>query len=73
MNSKITYMIDMFKNEKTGNECQGITVMVDGDFQKGLDALMKKCGDKYPNYVDILNDAIFKGLKVIQENAEQNG
>lgn len=66
MNSKIVYRIDIFENGKTNEKVQGITIMVDGDFKKELDVIMGK-EPKYKNYVEVINDAIFKGMKIIED------
>ncbi len=69
MKSKITYAINMYKKGDSEDTFQGITIMVDGDFRKELDVLLAKL-PQYANYVDIINDAVFKGMSIIEQQAE---
>ena len=62
---KVTILSEVFKNDATNENVVGITVIIDGKFNKGLDIILKN--KNYSSYVDLLKDAIFKGLYEISK------
>ena len=62
----VTILNEEFKNEKTGAEVLGITIIMDGKLKEVADLLMKK-DPKYKNYTEIVRDAFFNGLNSMIE------
>lgn len=65
MKNTISIMTEMFENEKTGEKVEGVTIMVDGVFKDFLD-LIKMKNPKYESNVNIIQDALMKGLETIK-------
>ena len=57
----VTILNEKFKNDKTGAEVLGITIIVDGKLKEVIDLLMKD-HPRYENYTEIVRDAFFNGL-----------
>ena len=55
----------MFENEKTGEKVEGVTIMVDGVFKDFLD-LIKMKNPQYESNVNIIQDALMRGLETIK-------
>lgn len=62
MKNTISIMTEMFENEKTGENVEGVTIMVDGVFKDFLD-LIKMKNPQYESNVNIIQDALMKGLE----------
>jgi len=69
MNKKITLMREEFENEQTGEKIEGVTIIVDGILKQFLDAVKTK-QPKYENNLDIIQDALMKGLEKIKTEVE---
>jgi len=69
MNKKITLITEEFENEQTGEKIEGITVIVDGILKQFLDVLKTK-EPKYKNNLDIIQDALMKGLEKVKTEVE---
>lgn len=67
MNRKITVISENFENEKTGEQVEGVTIIVDGMLKQILEIIMKN-GKHYDNNVGIISDALLKGLDEIRRN-----
>lgn len=65
MKNTISIMTEMFENEKTGEKVEGITIMVDGVFKEFLNMIKMK-NPQYENNVNIIQDALMKGLESIK-------
>lgn len=65
MKNTISIMTEMFENEKTGEKVEGVTIMVDGVFKEFLN-LIKMKNPQYENNVNIIQDALMKGLESIK-------
>lgn len=65
MKNAISIMTEMFENEKTGENVEGVTIMVDGVFKDFLD-LIKMKNPQYESNVNIIQDALMKGLESIK-------
>jgi len=68
MNDKkntITMMSEEFENAQTGEKVEGVTVVVDGMLKMILD-IIKTQKPEYKNNVEILHDALVKGLEEIK-------
>lgn len=65
MKNTISIMTEMFENEKTGEKVEGVTIMVDGVFKDFLN-LIKMKNPQYENNVNIIQDALMKGLESIK-------
>ncbi len=70
-NNTITLLSDEFKNDKTGETVQGITVIVDGKIKEVMDLLLRSDPD-YKNYTEIVRDALFKGINAIILEQREN-
>ena len=66
MKNTISIMTEMFENEKTGEKVEGVTIMIDGVFKAFLD-LIKKKNPQYESNVNIIQDALMKGLETIKK------
>lgn len=64
MNDTITFMIDAYRNEKSGEEVPGVTVIIDGKLRQVMDIMIEKC-DVYENYMDVARTAFCVGLEQI--------
>ncbi|AEV69065.1 hypothetical protein [Acetivibrio clariflavus] len=60
----LTMLIEKFQNDKTGQEVDGITIIIDGKIKEIFDTIILKSG-KYENYSEVLRDAIFMGINEI--------
>lgn len=67
MDNNLVILNQTFKKEKTNEEIEGLTVIIDGVTKEIFDKLKK---DKnYGSYNDVLRDIIFEGVDAI---AQQN-
>ena len=65
MKKTISIMTEEFKNEKTGERVEGITIMVDGVIKELFD-IIKREKKEYSNNISIVQDALMKGLEEIK-------
>lgn len=65
MENKITMMKETFTNDKTGENVEGITIIVDGILKQVLDKIMQENKGKYSDYVTLLQDALMNGINDI--------
>lgn len=70
MTNKITLMSEKFEIEQTGEEVEGITVIVDGVLKQFLDVIKSK-EPKYENNLALIQDALMKGLEVIKSDIKE--
>lgn len=56
--NKVTILNERFENNKTGEEVEGVTIIVDGKLKGVIDLLMKH-KPSYKNYTEIVRDAFF--------------
>ena len=74
---KVTFRTDTFKEEKSGREVPGVTLIIDGPIREVLDKIIASDPDQYKTYVHAVQDALFTGINVIateiqkKENAEK--
>lgn len=66
MKQTVSIMTEVFKNEKTGENVEGITIMVDGVLKQMFDILKERCN--YKDSASIVQDALFKGLEEMKNN-----
>lgn len=66
MDRKITIISENFENEKTGEQVEGVTIIVDGMLKQILEIIKNE--KKYDNNVSIISDALLKGLDEIRKN-----
>ncbi len=59
---RLHMLIDKFTHEKTGDEVDGITIIIDGKIKEVLDGIMNSNPDKYDGYPEVLRDVIFAGI-----------
>ena len=59
-------MAEEFENEKTGERVEGITIMVDGMLKEVMDIIKSK-DSKYQTTVEVIQDALMKGLEDIRQ------
>lgn len=63
----LTMLTEKFKNDKTNEEVDGITIIVDGKIKEVFDVIINK-SENYNEYEEILRDAIFMGLNEITKS-----
>lgn len=66
----LTMLTEKFQNDKTGQEVDGITVMIDGKVKEIIDVIINK-SEVYDNYVEVLRDAIFMGINEMTKNLKK--
>ncbi|MGE7827538.1 hypothetical protein [Paenibacillus sp. NPDC093718] len=64
--NKITILSEKFENEKTGEQVEGITIMIDGKLKNMLDIIIEKEGG-YSNYTEVIKDIVFSGINQFVE------
>lgn len=67
MDRKINIISENFENEKTGEQVEGVTIIVDGMLKQILE-IIKNDKKQYDNNVSIIGDALLKGLDEIRRN-----
>ncbi|MFD0588480.1 hypothetical protein ACFQZE_10740 [Paenibacillus sp. GCM10027627] len=68
--NKLNLLSEKLVNGDTGQEVEGITVMIDGKFKQALDIIMDN-SDGYTNYSEIIRDIIFSGTQQIVESIKK--
>lgn len=68
--NKLNLLSEKFVNGETGQEVEGITIMVDGKFKQALDIIMDNIAD-YTSYTEIMRDIIFSGTSQIIESIKK--
>ncbi|WP_025682327.1 hypothetical protein [Paenibacillus maysiensis] len=68
--NKLNLLSEKFVNGETGQEVEGITIMVDGKFKQALDIIMDN-SDEYTSYTEIIRDIIFSGTQQIVESIKK--
>ena len=59
--NKVSILSEKFENEKTGEQVEGITIMIDGKLKSMLDIIIEK-EDGYNNYTELIKDLVFDGI-----------
>ena len=59
--NRVSILSEKFENEKTGEEVEGITIMIDGKLKSMLDIIIEKEGE-YNNYSELIKDFLFAGI-----------
>ena len=67
MKKTVSSISENFENEKTGEQVEGITIMVDGILKEMFD-IIRDNNSGYTSNVEIIQDALFKGLAEIKKN-----
>lgn len=70
MANKITLMSEKFEIEQTGEEVEGITIIVDGVLKQFLDIIKSK-EPKYENNLVVIQEALMKGLESIRSDIKE--
>ena len=65
MKNTISIITEMFENENTGDQVEGITVIVDGKLKDFLD-IIKSQNPQYQSNTHVIQDALMKGLESIK-------
>ncbi len=65
MENKITMMRELFTNDKTGENVEGITIMIDGVLKQVFDKIMQENREIYTDYATLLQDALMNGIRDI--------
>lgn len=68
--NKLRLLNEKFINDETGEEIEGITIMIDGQFKQVLDILMANSED-YSKYYEIIRDIIFSGTSQLMESMKK--
>lgn len=70
--NKISILSEKFDNEKTGEQIEGITIMIDGKLKNMLDIIIEKEGT-YNNYTEVIKDLVFAGInQIVEKYKRQN-
>ncbi len=59
--NKLTLVSEKYNNAETGQEIDGITVMIEGKIKEIFDLIID-ISDDYTNYSQVLKDSLFMGL-----------
>lgn len=59
--NKISIISERFENEKTGEQVEGITIMIDGKLKDMLDIIIQREGN-YSDYKEVMCDVLFSGI-----------
>ncbi|WP_312091614.1 hypothetical protein [Aminipila sp.] len=59
--NKISLISEKFENEKTGEQVEGITIIIDGKLKDMFDIIIEKEGI-YSDYKEVMRDALFSGI-----------
>ena len=72
-NYKMTILKEKFNNAETGQQVEGLTLMIEGKIKEVFDKVLG-CSDEYADYVEVLQDALFMGLShiIYKEHNKQN-
>lgn len=65
----ISIISEEFQNEKTGENVEGITIMIDGILKEFLDVIKEK-HPEYQNNAQLVQDALMKGLDIIKDKQQ---
>ncbi|MFK4474791.1 hypothetical protein ABH897_004559 [Paenibacillus sp. RC73] len=68
--NKLNLLSEKFVNSESGQEVEGITIMIDGKFKQALDIIMDNI-DEYSSYTEIMRDIIFSGTSQIVESIKK--
>ncbi|ATH92918.1 hypothetical protein ACH95_21240 [Bacillus glycinifermentans] len=64
MADKITILRETFENGETGQEVEGLTLMIDGKMKDVFDILISQ-NDDYNDYTEIMRDIVIAGVNHI--------
>ena len=70
MNNKITMISEQFEKGNTGENVEGITVMIDSSLKQFLDIILHK-NSSYKTNMEIIQDALIKGLEQIKNDVSK--
>ena len=70
MADKITLMSEKFEIEQTGEEVEGITLIIDGALKQFLDIIKSK-EPRYENNLAVIQEALMKGLESIKSDIKE--
>ncbi|KJD42534.1 hypothetical protein E4V51_30280 [Paenibacillus sp. 28ISP30-2] len=59
--NKVSILSEKFENEKTGEQVEGVTIMIDGKLKDMLDIIIEKEGG-YNSYAELTKDLLFAGI-----------
>lgn len=60
-NNTMRIFTETYENEKTGEQVEGITIMIDGKLKQILDIIIQK-DEIYNNYTEVIKDIVFTGI-----------
>lgn len=69
MSNFLTLMKDTYQNGETGDQVEGITLIVDGKIKEVFDTILSK-SESYQDYTEVMRDVVLKGLNVIMEETK---
>ncbi|ANF97580.1 hypothetical protein AR543_17245 [Paenibacillus bovis] len=69
-NNKLNLLSEKFVNAETGQEIEGVTIMVDGKLKQALDIIINQ-SEEYTNYTEIIRDIIFIGTQKVAESIKK--
>lgn len=70
--NKISIISEKFENEKTGEQVEGITIIIDGKLKDMFDIIMGKEGN-YNGYKEIMRDVLLPGInKYVEKYKNEN-
>ncbi|MDR1548571.1 hypothetical protein [Lacrimispora sp.] len=59
--NKVSIISEKFENEKTGEQVEGITIIIDGKLKDMFDIIIDKEGN-YSDYKEVMRDVLFSGI-----------
>lgn len=59
--NKVSILSETLENEKTGEQVEGVTIIIDGKLKSMLDIINEKEGG-YANYTELVKDVLFAGI-----------
>ncbi len=59
--NKVSFISEKFENEKTGEEVEGITIIIDGKLKDMFDIIIDKEGI-HRDYKEVMRDVLFSGI-----------
>jgi methanogenic corrinoid protein MtbC1 len=69
MKKSMSIISETFENEKTGESIEGVTIMIDGVFKEVID-IVRSNNQEYDSNVDIIADALMRGMEAIRDKAK---
>lgn len=60
--NKISILSETFENERTGEQVEGVTIMIDGKLKDMLDIIIQNENQDPNDYKGVMRDIVFAGI-----------